>query len=118
MERMASERVAGAFVAMALASMAMATCNGVAPDQASPAGEFYDAVPRAVEDETITASVKEALVQESGAEALQIGVETREGTVKLSGRVDSPAERELAETTARGVSGVRSVVNRLEVVSS
>lgn len=47
-----------------------------------------------------------------------IGVETHGRDVLLRGTVDSPASRQLAETTIRSVDGVRAIDNRLDVIST
>ena len=47
--------------------------------------------------------------------ATHITVHTDRGTVTLSGRVDSQAERQLAARIAYDTEGVRRVVNQLQV---
>ena len=69
----------------------------------------------AVQDATLTASVKLALAFERGVKASHITVHTDRGTVKLTGEVDSEAERQLAARVARDTEGVKDVVNRIQV---
>ena len=69
----------------------------------------------AVHDATLTASVKLALALERGVKASHITVHTDRGTVKLTGEVDSEAERQLAARVARDTEGVKDVVNRIQV---
>ena len=69
----------------------------------------------AVQDATLTASVKLALALERGVKASHITVHTDKGTVKLAGEVDSEAERQLAARVARDTEGVKDVVNRIQV---
>jgi hypothetical protein len=45
----------------------------------------------------------------------QISVQTKDGTVVLTGRVDTEAEKKMVETYAAGVEGVKTVMNNLEV---
>jgi hypothetical protein len=45
----------------------------------------------------------------------QISVQTKDGTVVLTGRVDTEAEKKMVETYAAGVAGVKTVMNNLEV---
>jgi hyperosmotically inducible protein len=71
-----------------------------------------------VDDATITAKVKTALIGNEDTKAHQINVSTREGVVQLSGFVDDSQEKKTAELVARNVVGVRSVDNQLEVKSS
>ena len=50
---------------------------------------------------------------EPGLHSLQIGVETRDAAVTLTGTVDSPMLKERAKQIASSVSGVREVVDNL-----
>jgi osmotically-inducible protein OsmY len=68
-----------------------------------------------LEDTRIESEVKARLVGEKGANLTRVGVVSREGTVSLSGTVASPDQRERAEVLAKGVTGVKRVVNALEV---
>jgi hyperosmotically inducible protein len=45
----------------------------------------------------------------------RVQVDTNRGVVQLTGVVDSAADRSKAEQIARGVGGVKSVVNNLQV---
>lgn len=77
------------------------------------AGEMKDDAGQYFDDATITAKVKEKLVAEPVTKAYQISVETLNGTVQLSGFVQSSAEMNKAEEIAAAVSGVKSVKNDL-----
>lgn len=66
-------------------------------------------------DTRIEAEVKARLVAQKDANLTRLGVVSREGTVYLSGNVESPDQRALAEGVTKGVSGVKRVVNTLEV---
>jgi hyperosmotically inducible protein len=67
------------------------------------------------DDTRIEAEVKARLVAERDANLTRLGVLSTGGTVYLSGAVESAEDGARAETLARGVSGVRRVVNTLEV---
>ena len=69
----------------------------------------------AVDDNTVNASVKAALIENKTTKAHDINVETYKGVVQLSGFVDTAAEREEAAKVAAGVSGVRSVSNNISI---
>ena len=71
----------------------------------------------AIDDATITANVKSALVQDPVTRARNISVNTLHGTVELSGFVDSRAERDEAARVASSVAGVGSVEDELQVNS-
>jgi osmotically-inducible protein OsmY len=68
-----------------------------------------------VDDSTITAKVKAALVKDPVVKALDVKVETFKGAVQLSGFVNSEAERTQAGNVAASVSGVTSVKNGIVV---
>ncbi|MCO5099184.1 MAG: BON domain-containing protein [Rhodocyclaceae bacterium] len=74
------------------------------------AGEYVD-------DSTLTAKVKAALLAEQGLPSAAISVETYHGVVQLSGFVDSEAQVKQAGQVARGVKGVKEVKNSLNVKS-
>jgi osmotically-inducible protein OsmY len=69
-----------------------------------------------VDDATVTTKVKSALASDGGMTlANQVGVETGQGIVQLSGFVPSVADRERAEAITRTVNGVRGVKNSIVV---
>jgi hyperosmotically inducible protein len=69
-------------------------------------------------DAWITTKVKSELAGHKNVSAMGTHVETRNGTVILRGEVKSAAEKELAETYAKQVDGVRAVDNRLTIKGS
>lgn len=69
-------------------------------------------------DLTTTARLKSAYALNKDLKATEIKVDTREGKVTLSGKVDSAVAKELAEEIAHGLASVNSVVNQLEVSKS
>ncbi len=64
-----------------------------------------------VDDTVITAGVKAALLGDALVKSFDLQVETRQGTVQLSGFVDSQAQIDQAVALARGVAGVSKVEN-------
>jgi hyperosmotically inducible periplasmic protein len=72
------------------------------------AGEYVD-------DATITTKVKAAMFDDPSVKVMQIGVETMQNVVQLSGFVDSAQIKARAGELARGVEGVREVRNDLVV---
>ena len=69
-------------------------------------------------DSAVTVRIKSALLADPAIKSLKIDVETKDGVVALSGTVPSAANAERAVTVAKGVDGVKSVVNRLTVKAS
>jgi hyperosmotically inducible periplasmic protein len=81
-----------------------------------PPGEAYG-VWEAASDMWITSETKMRLLADSHTPALDINVDTREGIVTLFGIVHSQKVK-AAAADARQVSGVKRVVNDLQVVAS
>jgi len=67
------------------------------------------------QDARIEAEVKARLVAQKTANLTRLGVVSQEATVHLTGAVESPDQKALAEELARDVSGVKQVVNDVEV---
>ncbi|MGE5243486.1 MAG: BON domain-containing protein [Betaproteobacteria bacterium] len=68
-----------------------------------------------VDDATITARVKTALLNDPSVSAMRIDVDTTKGVVTMSGVVKSQAEEQRAIQIARGIPGVRDVKSTLQV---
>jgi hyperosmotically inducible periplasmic protein len=68
-----------------------------------------------IDDAALTTKVKAKLLEDSLTEGLKVDVDTYEGTVQLSGFVDSERERARASELAQGVAGVKLVRNDLIV---
>jgi osmotically-inducible protein OsmY len=71
-----------------------------------------------LQDARIEAELKARLVAQKTANLTQLGVVSRQGIVVLTGIVESADQKALAETLARGVAGVRRVINGLELRST
>lgn len=71
-----------------------------------------------MDDSTITAKVKAALVDDSAIKSSDISVKTDNKAVTLSGFVTSQAQAEKAVTLAKGVEGVTTVHDKLHVRDS
>jgi len=69
-----------------------------------------------VKDSWITSKTKMKLVADKRTKARRIKVETQNGVVTLRGKVASGEERVAAEEVTKGVDGVKSVRNTLEIV--
>jgi len=69
-----------------------------------------------VDDATITARVKYALIANGSTDGLSIDVDTMNREVTLSGKVDSDQQKQLAERIAGNVDGVAGVKSELKVV--
>ena len=74
-------------------------------------------IPDALDDTTITARVKTAMLNDPVIGALPIDVATTSSVVTLSGRVKSQSERDQAIALARQVSGVSEVKDALQIVA-
>lgn len=95
---------------LATSALVLMGCNKASdapPATAAPA----ITVGTQVDDAVITAGVKSALMTDAAINSFDLQVETRKGTVLLSGFVDSQAQIDQALSVARGVSGVVAVDN-------
>ena len=72
---------------------------------------------KAPSDAEITGQVQSRFEQDSGLSAKSLNVQAANGTVTLSGAVDSSMQRDAAARQAASVPGVKQVVNNLEVVA-
>ena len=100
-----SSRIMGFMASLAL----FGTLTGcAATPKHESTGEYVD-------DSVITTKVKAAIFSESSLKTLQINVKTYQGTVQLSGFVDSAQSVEKAGEVARKVKAVTTVKNDLLV---
>ena len=69
-------------------------------------------------DKAIEAGVKARLAADPVVHSRQIDVDSHEGTVTLSGRIDTREERQHAMQVAASTEGVLRVIDHLEVASA
>ena len=124
-------RPSALLVALAAGTLLMAGCDQRAPagSTAARADRATDKVETSVsnaanktatatEDAAITAKVKAAILAEPGLKSLQINVDTNDKTVTLTGNVDNADLKERAKQIASSTSGVKGVVDQLNVKTS
>jgi len=70
---------------------------------------------QSVDDSVITTKVKSKLAADGDINPFNIDVDTRNGIVTLTGRVNNTTEKKEAEQIAIGTDGVQKVENRLAV---
>jgi osmotically-inducible protein OsmY len=68
-----------------------------------------------VDDASITAQVKSALLVHRSTSGIKTKVITREGVVTLSGEAKNQAEKDLVTKLASDIHGAKSVVNTMEI---
>lgn len=93
---------------LVLSTMAAAFAACATTGKPETTGEFID-------DSVITTRVKSTLASDNFFKSFQIGVETHQGTVQLSGFVNSREAADKAGKLAEGVKGVKSLKNDLIV---
>ena len=71
----------------------------------------------AVTDSWLTSKTKISLFADDRVKGSEVKVETKDGVVYLRGKVDSAEAKAAAESVAKGIDGVKSVKNDLQVVS-
>lgn len=96
-------------LAATITAIVMLTATGCAVTRGQETVGAY------VDDTTITTQVKARFFDNKQVDGSSISVETLNGTVMLSGFAKSPTEKNMAETIARGVNGVRMVRNEIAV---
>jgi osmotically-inducible protein OsmY len=94
------------FLVLLMLIATFAACAST-PTRAST-GEYID-------DSVITTKVKSLLAADDFLKSFQIGVETYQGTVQLSGFVNSRKAVDKADEIVRSVKGVKSIKNDLIV---
>ena len=70
-----------------------------------------------VDDASITAAVSAGLAKDADLSAIKINVDTKGGAVSLKGPAPSAAAKARAEEISKGVKGVSTVDNQLDVKS-
>jgi osmotically-inducible protein OsmY len=78
-------------------------------------GEKATEVGEAIDDASITALVKGALLYHRSTSGLNTKVETKDGVVTLTGKAKNAAEQDLAAKYAGDVHGVKSVKNLMTI---
>jgi len=68
-----------------------------------------------IDDTVVTTKVKSTLLADDSLKSTEINVETFKGRVQLSGFVSSPQMANRAVGITRGVAGVKSVVNNMQI---
>lgn len=70
-----------------------------------------------ITDRWLTAKTKIALFADARIKGSEITIETSQGSVTVRGKVDSDAAKQAAEGIAKGIDGVKTVKNELQVVA-
>ena len=99
---------------LCMAALLMAGCNQSSTESNTPT----TTVGTEVDDAVVTSGVKAALLTDPLIKSFDFQVETRKGTVQLSGFVDDQKQIDQALMLARGVKGVVNVENGLTVKSA
>ncbi len=95
-----------------LAGCALAMLNGAASSGGSSSGGTT-AQPSA--DAAISTAVRSKLAANVALKPFNLGVDTHDGVVTLTGQVANVDQRNAAQLAARTVNGVKSVQNRVTV---
>ena len=108
-------------MALVAGLVAVAPLTAVAQDKMDKAVDKTKEVAKdtkvAVTDSWLTSKTKIALFSDDRVKGSQVKVETKDGIVHLRGKVDSADAKAAAESVAKGIDGVKSVKNDLQVVS-
>ncbi|MBK0000101.1 MULTISPECIES: BON domain-containing protein [Erwiniaceae] len=93
-------------IAAAVVALSVSACAPTATQEGT--GGYID-------DTVITTKVKGELLHDQSLKSTAISVETFKGRVQLSGFISSPQMANRAVEITRGVAGVKSVVNNLQI---
>lgn len=113
MNILTSRLLPGASLAVIAATLLIA-CNKAPDDMPAPS----TTVGAQLDDSVITTSVKSALLADATINSSNVQVETRKGTVQLSGFVDSQSQIDQALAVTRSVAGVTAVDNGITLAGS
>ncbi|MBC7182988.1 MAG: BON domain-containing protein [Marinobacter sp.] len=102
------ERLLRSFPMLVMAMLLALFAGCASTETSSGTGEYID-------DTVITTKVKAAIFNEPTLKSAEINVETYKGEVQLSGFVNSRSDIDTAVRVARGVKGVKSVSNNMEL---
>jgi len=83
-----------------------------------PSGKAPRTVVETIDDASITAQVKMALLFHRSTSALYTKVRTMHGVVTLSGKARNAAEKDLAAKLVKGIKGVKNVENQMTIEES
>jgi osmotically-inducible protein OsmY len=90
-------------LALAVGTLGLAACSTTQP------------MSEQIDDAAITAAVKAKFAGDPEVSAIDIDVDTNEGVVTLSGRVETADQSREAAKLAADTNGVRRVINNLSV---
>jgi hyperosmotically inducible protein len=99
---------------LGLSTAAMTTLTGCNNNE-STANPPDRSVGQVVDDKTLTANVKTALMTNPDYKFGDVTVDTMNGTVQLSGFVNTADQQSKAVDIAKGVQGVKDVQNKMTV---
>jgi hyperosmotically inducible protein len=74
-----------------------------------------DATMRAIEDGRLTSKIKAKMALDDSVKALDLNVDTTDGVVTVRGDVRSEAERQRALALARETTGVKQVIDQIQI---
>lgn len=74
-----------------------------------------ESAPQYVSDASLTTKVRTDIIKDQSLKGFEIGVETMNGTVQLTGFVDTRQQKDQAGAIAGSVQGVKSVENNILV---
>lgn len=108
------------FIVLLASGLLMAGCTAALVGGGAAAGYYVGKDPRSLgqitDDGVITSKVNAKFVNDSVIKARDINVDTFNNTVYLYGVVDSSAASRRAATLAASVTGVKKVINKLQVI--
>ncbi len=94
----------------------MTVATAVTKTDGTTAGKPEATIGEKIDDASITAQVKLALLSHRSTSALHTGVSTSDGIVTLTGVAKNDAEKSLVTKLASDIEGVTSVINNMTII--
>lgn len=111
--------IRAAFLATSFTALAaLGACSETSQPEAVPALTPPITLGTQVDDTVVTSSVKSVLMADELVKSFDLQVETRKGTVQLSGFVDNQAQIDQAVALTRAVAGVTDIENGMTLKGS
>ena len=94
-----------------VAAVALLSMVGCRVMHQETAGQYVD-------DSTIAARAKAALIKDSNVKSSDFSIEVYQGNVTLTGVAKTPTEAKLAEADIRSIDGVKSLKNDVRIADA
>ena len=92
-----------------------AVVGGAGVETGYIAGQKDQTTGEVIDDQWITTKIKSKFIADTDISAFKINIDTENGVVTLTGKVNSQTEAEKAVLIAKNTKGVKNVINKIVV---